>query len=157
MESSTTYGTTSYEDANQIYVYAWDYSGNAGTNSNWDLINANNKTRLDVKNSNNQWIWGTIPTINHGEGSNSFSTFNFDIPIDGDVPRTQRNGKYVDSTTSSDEITVKFGLRNSPKYNDGQSGNDLRTEIRNLNLSVRDEEVAPNNPSNTGSFSSVFR
>ena len=153
--SSTTYGTTSYKDANQIYVYAWDYSGNAGTNSNWDLINANNKTRLDVKNSNNQWIWGTIPTINHGEGSNSFSTFNFDIPIDGDAPRTQRNGKYVDSTSSSDEITVKFRLRNSPKYNDGQSGNDLRTEIRNLNLSVRDEEIAPNNPSNTGDFSSV--
>ena len=141
-------GTSSvnYAAANQLFAYVWDYE-----NSNWDLINLNNRGKIAVPSGqSSNYNQGTIPSENYGE---EFNQIYLDAPVDGVVPRTGREGVYVDDSVD-DEIEIQFRLRNSPEEDDGYS-TDLRTQIRNLNLSVRDEEVAPSNPSNTGYFSSV--
>ena len=138
--------TVNYATANQIFAYVWDYE-----NSNWDLINLNNRGKIAVPSGqSSNYNQGTIPSENYGD---QFNQIYLDAPVDGIVPRTGREGVYVDDSVD-DEIEIQFRLRNSPEEDDGYS-TDLRTQIRNLNLSVRDEEVAPSNPSNTGYFSSV--
>ena len=56
-------GTSSvdYAAANQIFAYAWDYE-----NSNWDLINMNNRTKIAVPSGqSSNYEQGTIPSVNH--------------------------------------------------------------------------------------------
>ena len=129
-----------------LFAYVWDYE-----TANWDLINANNRTKILFLVVNHQiTIRGQYPVRIMVR---SIQSVYLDIPVDG-LFHAPVEKEYMSMTHLMMKLKYKFRLRNSPKEDDGYS-TDLRTEIRNLNLSVRDEEVAPSNPSNTGYFSSV--
>tara|TARA_B110000881_G_C18605555_1_gene539530 strand:- start:4338 stop:9938 length:5601 start_codon:yes stop_codon:yes gene_type:complete len=137
--------TSGFSTMSKVVVYAYDWDGNPSTApSDWDMIDGNSKIIMETGLS------GTIATTNSGTG---FAVEVVDIPKEGTVSLTNRDGTYLETDTSASGTpttsSLKIRVLNDPQSNWPASSGNLRTEIRSIAVDYDDETLAPTNPSGT--------
>ncbi|MBT6645835.1 MAG: fibronectin type III domain-containing protein, partial [Euryarchaeota archaeon] len=135
--------TSGFATMSKVVVYAYDWNGNPSTApSDWDMIDGNSKIIMETG------LAGTIATTNRGTG---FAVEVVDIPKDGTVSLTNRDGTYLETDTSTSGTpttsSLKIRVLNDPQSNWPASSGHLRTEIRSIAVDYDDETLAPTNPS----------
>ena len=120
--------TSGFSTMSKVVVYAYDWDGNPSTApSDWDMIDGNSKIIMETGLS------GTIATTNSGTG---FAVEVVDIPKEGTVSLTNRDGTYLETDTSASGTpttsSLKIRVLNDPQSNWPASSGNLRTEIRSI-------------------------